>query len=175
MALRAVWTYRMIWAGAAFAVIFVALLPLGTGSDGWPGPDIVLCLAIAWIVRRPDFVPVWLLVGTLLLEDVLLVRPLGLWTLIVLVAGESLRRRVDPTEAHAWGAEFALAWAMIAGCFAAGHLGLVLLLAETPPLGGQLLHMGVTMASYPLVAVATHLIGVRRLAPGEVDTLGTRA
>jgi rod shape-determining protein MreD len=35
--------------------------------------------------------------------------------------------------------------------------------------------MGITMVSYPLVAVATHLIGVRRLAPGELDTLGTRA
>lgn len=173
--MRSIWLHRLAFAGLAAAVTLAALVPLGGGEGGWPGPELIVCLVAAWVLRRPDYVPVWLLIPVLLLDDVLLMRPLGLWTLIVLVMSEYMRRRTDPSQALPFGSEMALVAGCIAAAFAANHLALVVLLAPTPPLGGQVLHAGVTIAFYPLVALSSHLAGIRRLAPGEPDPAGTRA
>lgn len=169
------WWFRLLFAALAFLVLFFALLPFGPGEGGVPGPELTLCLVCAWVLRRPDYVPVWLLVPVLLLDDALLMRPLGLWTLIVLLASEYLRRRVDHGEALPFWNEVALVSGVIAAAFAVNHLVLALLLAQTPPLGGQALHALATIVFYPLVAIFTQVLGVRRLAPGELDTLGSRA
>ncbi len=175
MATRTIWRYRMIFALLCALFVFFALLPFGDDGDSLPGPDLVFCLAAAWILRRPDYVPVWLLVGLLLLGDVLLMRPLGLWTLILLLTSEYLRRRVDYTEALPFGSEIALVARCVLVAFVADHLVLMLLLAQTPPLLGQGVHALATIAFYPPIAIFSQLIGVRRLAPGELDSLGTRA
>lgn len=175
MRARSVWLYRLIFAGLAAAILFFALLPFGAGPGDIPGPELTVCLIAAWVLRRPDYVPVWLLVGLLLLDDFLLMRPLGLWTLIVLVMSEYLRRRVDHAEALPFWSEVALVSGCIAAVFVANHLALVLLLAETPPVLGQALHALATIVFYPPTAIFSQLIGVRRLAPGELDSLGTRA
>ena len=173
--MRSVWAYRAAFAGLSLAGTLAALLPFGPGEGGWPGPELSIALVAAWVLRRPDYVPAWLLLPVLLLEDALLMRPLGLWTLVVLLLSEHLRRRVDPAEAMSPGAEMALVAGCIAAAFAANHAALVLLLAPTPPLGGQVLHALATIAFYPAVAVVSRGLGVRRLAPGELDSLGTRA
>lgn len=175
MGLSKTWGYRLLFAGLSFALLFFALLPFSTGEGGLPGPELMLCLTCAWILRRPDYVPVWLLVPLLLLDDALLMRPLGLWALIVLLSSEYLRRRVDHTEAQTFWSEAALATGVILGAFVAKHLVMLLLLAETAPLLGQALHALATIVFYPLTAIFSQLIGVRRLAPGELDTMGTRA
>ncbi|WP_298434346.1 rod shape-determining protein MreD [uncultured Jannaschia sp.] len=172
---RRVLAYRLTFAGLAFVILFFALLPFGSGEGGVPGPELTVCLICAWVLRRPDYVPVWLIVPLLLLDDALLMRPLGLWTLIVLLLSEYLRRRVDHAEALPFWSEAGLVASCILAAFLANHLALVLLFAETPPLIGQGLHALATIVFYPPVAVFSQLIGVRRLAPGELDSLGTRA
>ncbi|CTQ48702.1 hypothetical protein [Jannaschia donghaensis] len=175
MATRAVWRYRAIFAMLCAAIVFFALLPFGAGEGGVPGPDLIVCLMAAWILRRPDYVPVWLLLIVLILADVLLMRPLGLWTLILILMSEYLRRRVDHTEALPFWSEAGLVAACITAAYLVDHLALVLLLAETPPVLGQGLHALATIVFYPATAVFSQVIGVRRLAPGELDSLGTRA
>ncbi|CUH07478.1 hypothetical protein JSE7799_00022 [Jannaschia seosinensis] len=175
MASRSVWLYRLLFVVLAVTVLFFQLLPFGAGTGSVPGPELTVCLIAAWVLRRPDYVPVWLLLPLLLLDDVLLMRPLGLWTLIVLLMSEYLRRRVDHAEVLPFWSEVGLVAACIAVAFLADHLALVLLLAERPPFLGQALHALATIVFYPPVAIFSQLIGVRRLAPGEMDSLGTRA
>ena len=175
MMLRSVWLYRALFVALAMAVTFYALLPFGSGEGGVPGPELIVCLIAAWVLRRPDYVPAWLILVVLLLDDALLQRPLGLWTLIVLAMSEYLRRRVDQAEAMPLWSEMALVAGCIATAFAANHLALLLLLAQTPPVAGQALHALVTIAFYLPTALFSHLIGVRRLARGELDSRGTRA
>ncbi|UWQ18912.1 rod shape-determining protein MreD [Jannaschia sp. M317] len=175
MAQRNVWGYRAVFALLSFVILFFALLPFGRSDGGVPGPDLMLCLACAWILRRPDYAPIWLLVPLVLLDDALLMRPLGVWTMVVMLATEYLRRRVDHTEAQTFSSEILIVSGLIAGTFVANHLVMLLLLAQTPPLIGQALHALVTIVFYPLTAIFSQLIGVRRLAPGELDSLGTRA
>jgi rod shape-determining protein MreD len=173
--MRAVWAYRALFGLLLCLIVFFALLPFGPGEGGVPGPELTLCLACAWVLRRPDYVPAWLLVPVLLLEDMLLFRPLGLWTLIVLLVTEYLRRRVDHAEALPFWTEVGVVTACIAAAFGLQHLALVVLFSEPPPLAGQALHALATIVFYPAAAAFSTLIGVRRLQPGELDTLGARA
>ena len=173
--MRRVWAYRLLFVALSLAILFFALLPFGRGEGGWPGPELTLCLIAAWVLRRPDYVPVWLLLTVLLLDDALLMRPLGLWTLIVLLLSEYLRRRLGHGEALPFGSEVAIVTGGIAAAFAANHLALVLLLAETPPLAGHALHALVTIVFYPPVALFSQLLGVRRLSPAELEARTGRA
>jgi rod shape-determining protein MreD len=175
MNLPAIWSYRLTFIALAASVMFFALLPFGAPEGGVPGPDLLVCLTFAWVLRRPDYVPTWLIVPVLLVADFVLMRPLGLWTLIVLLASEHLRRRVDPGEVGTFSSEIATVAAVIFGVFVLNHAAMLLLLAGTPPLLGQALHLLATIVFYPVAAIFSQLIGVRRLAPGELDTLGTRA
>ncbi|MDB2407275.1 rod shape-determining protein MreD [Jannaschia sp.] len=167
--------YRLAYVGLAAIILFFALLPFGPPEGGVPGPDLLVCLTFAWILRRPDYVPVWLLVPVLLLADALLMRPLGLWTLVTLLGSEYLRRRVDHTEVKTFWSEVAAVTGVLVGIFVVNHLAMLLLLAATAPLLDQSLHLLATVVFYPMTAIFSQLIGVRRLAPGELDTLGTRA
>lgn len=175
MGMRSVWTYRAVFVGLSAVYLFFALLPFGAGEGRLPGPDLIFCLTAAWILRRPDYVPFWLLLLVLLVADFLLMRPLGLWALIVLLVSEYLRRRVDHGEVLTFWSEVAMVSACVVAAVLADHVALMLLLAETPPLAGQGLHALATIVFYPATIVFSRMIGVRRLAPGELDSLGTRA
>lgn len=170
-----VWGFRATFAGLSVLILFFALLPFGPAEGAVPGPELALCLACAFVMRRPDYAPPWLIVPLVLLGDALLMRPLGLWALVVLLVTEWLRRRVDQTEAIPFWSECATVAGAICAAFVAHYAVLVLLLAERPPLLGETLHMLATVVFYPPTAIFTMLLGVRRLAPGELDSLGTRA
>lgn len=172
---RAVWGYRALFVALAGAVLFFALLPFGPGEGGIPGPELTFCLICAWVLRRPDYVPLWLMVPLLLLDDALLMRPLGLWTLIVLLVSEYLRRTVDHGEALPFWSEVALVTGCIVAAFGLNHLALIVLAADAPPVSGQAIHALATMVFYPVVVLFSQIVGVRRLAPGELDTMGARA
>ena len=48
-------------------------MPLGNAPGALPGPDILLCVIMAWIVRRPDFLPMPLILVIILAEDLILI------------------------------------------------------------------------------------------------------
>ena len=64
-----VWAHRGLYAALALALLFLRLLPLGSIAGAWPGPDLLVCLTFAWVLRRPDYTPVLLIAAVLLLED----------------------------------------------------------------------------------------------------------
>ena len=43
-----------LFAALAALVVLVKLLPLDQAAGGLPAPDLLLCLVLAWTVRRPD-------------------------------------------------------------------------------------------------------------------------
>lgn len=170
--MRGVWSWRLLFVGLAGAITFFALLPFGPADAQVPGPELTLCLAAAWVLRRPDYVPPAIVVPVVLMQDMLLMRPIGLWTLIVLLATEWLRRRVDQMEALPFWTEAGTACLVILAAFVAEYATLALLFAERPPLLGQTIHALATMVFYVPAALFSMLLGVRRLKPGELDSLG---
>lgn len=169
------WAGRALYLALAAALLTVPLLPLDTLPRTYATPDLLLAVTAAWAARRPDTLPVLLVAGVFLLADLLLQRPPGLLTALVLIFTEWLRRR----SARLRRGSFLGEWAAVGGGLAAVALADRLLLAVAmtpqPPLGLTLIQVIFTIATYPLVAgIAQVALGLRRPAQGEVDALGHR-
>lgn len=170
-----VWVYRGLFVLSAAVLLFVRLLPLESVAGGWPGPDLVLVLTLAWVLRRPDYVPVLLIAGVVLLEDLLLMRPPGLWSALVVLASEFLRNRATATREYS----FLLEWAIVGITVTATVLGYRLLLAISMlpqvSLAQTMVQLAITLLCYPVVVAVSRLaFGVRKPATGEVDGFGRR-
>lgn len=153
-------------------LLFLRILPLSSGMTAWPGPDLGLCLMFAWVLRRPERLPALVIVAMFLLEDVLLLRPLGLWTAIVLLASEAARLR----EARWRDQSFMLEWLRVAiltgAMMLAYRLVLFLFLSPIPALGQILLQYLATIACYPLVVFgARWLVGLRPINAAEAESM----
>jgi rod shape-determining protein MreD len=164
-----------LWLAVVTGALFLRILPIDISPGGLPGPDLVLALTMAWVLRRPAHLPALAIALVWLVEDLLLLRPPGLWALMVLAGTEFLRAR------HAVVREisFLLEWMMVAGVLAAMTLGyrLVLAIVMVPqdPLDLSLLKLGFTVASYPVMVLLLHFVfRVRKPATGEVDELGRK-
>lgn len=167
------WRYWALFAGFVVLSLFWRLLPLSGAAPLVPGPDLILCVVMAWVLRRPDYMPALLVVGAVLLEDLLLMRPPGLWALLVLMAAEFLRTRQPLMRELPFTMEWAAVGTVMATVWLAERLVLGLVLVPMPGLGASLVQLAMTLLAYPLVVLASHwLIGVRKPATGEVDALG---
>ncbi|MEP3347364.1 MAG: hypothetical protein ABJN34_07485 [Litoreibacter sp.] len=185
--------FRVLFLLVSALVIFGQLLPLNTGPASvqlldpetgelireggsylsLPGPDLLFCFTAAFLMRRPRWAPVLLIVVVHLLADILFLRPLGLWPAVSIVGYEFLRRQTNATAEIAVPFEVAL----VVGTFAAAVLvnGLLHLIfaVSHPAFGATILHILTTAIAYPFVIGVTHFIlRVRRAAARELDSDG---
>jgi rod shape-determining protein MreD len=170
-----VWAYRALFAVLALALLFLRLLPLGSAAGAWPGPDLLMCLTFAWVLRRPDYVPFVLIALVVLLEDLMLMRPPGLWAALMVLGAEFLRSRTSVTRELS----FVVEWVLVAGVMAAVVMGNRLVLAVTmldqASLGQTIIQLVATILCYPVVVFLSRLaFGVRKPAAGEIDAYGRR-
>ncbi len=160
------------------AILFIRLLPLKPGAVTWPGPDVLLCVTVAWVLRRPAQVPVLLIAALFLTENLLLQRPPGLWAAIVVVGTETARLREGRWREHAFMFEWMRVAVLILAMLMADRLVQAAFfvpaeLSPRPPLGQVLLHFIATVAAYPVVVwTARVLVGLRHAAPGETEMTG---
>lgn len=180
--------YVALFIGIGALVWLFRLLPLqGLGDAGrppgetglswttWPAPDLMLALVLAWVVRRPDLLPASVVVAFVFVEDILMMRPPGLWALIVLMATEFLRRRNPTLRGLSFWLEYGLIAALMLGMFVLNRMVLGIVMVPQAPLGLSLAQFVGTVAIYPLVAAALHFgLGLRKPATGEVDDLGQK-
>ncbi len=169
------WGYRLLFLGLALLLLFVRLLPLGNTAGAFPGPDLILCLMIAWLMRRPDFLPLWLIVPVVLVEDLILLRPPGLWTLLVVLASEFLRARSALTRELNFLVEWLLASGLMVAMLAAYRLVFAIAFLPEPPLGFAMVQVLWSIVAYPLVVGLSRLMfDLRKPATGEIDDYGRR-
>ncbi|NNE81081.1 MAG: rod shape-determining protein MreD [Silicimonas sp.] len=172
---RNIWSYRGTFIFLVAAVGFVQLLPLHPGPGGMPGPDIILLIALSWVVMRPDFVPVMLLAAVFLIADLLFMRPPGLWTALAILGTEFLRGRHVQLRA----ASFFTEWLLIAGLITGMTLvnGLVLLIfgVDQASVGLTIIRLIFSILAYPIVVIlAGRAFGVRKVRAGDNDQRGVR-
>jgi len=172
---RTVWGYRVLFLCLGAAIVFVRLLPLHPGPGAIPGPDILMLLALAWVVLRPELLPVWLLAAVFLMADVLFMRPLGLWAALVLLGTEFLRSRAYALRDASFFVEWLVVSLVILAMTVANGLILGIFAVDQPTLGLTLIRMLATILAYPLVVIlGGRAFGLKKLAPGETDRLGQR-
>jgi rod shape-determining protein MreD len=149
---------RALFALLACAAIYVPLVPVSHAADRLPLPDLLYCLTLAWVVRRPSTAPLALVLAAGLAADVLLARPPGLGALGLVLASEAVRGR------RLWLSNvFAAAWLVAALLFAlvlaATTALLALSLAPLPAPGPIVGHWLATVLAYPLMALAIAAAG----------------
>ncbi|PRY95701.1 rod shape-determining protein MreD [Hasllibacter halocynthiae] len=184
----AAWTGRIAFACVAVLILTLAALPLGTNPSAvpseaspitlvravagrLPGPDLLLLVALAWVVRRPAQAPAPLAAIAFLLRDLLNGGPPGLGAALDLLATERMRgKRFDagvPGFLSEWG-RVALLLVLLA---LAEQVILSLLLVQAPPLGPALARALGGAVLYPVVvAVLRVLLGLRSPRPEEART-----
>lgn len=168
--------YRALFAGLCAVIAFFHLLPVHVGAGGAAGPDLPVLLVFAWVLRRPGYVPVLLVAPVMLALDILLMRPLGLWSALAVLAAEVLRRRGNPAADLPFPVEWMLVGAVLAAMTAVNTLVLALLFVPYPTPGASALQVIVSAALYPLVvAFSVHVAGVRPASPAERDAAEARA
>lgn len=170
------WTMRTAFVALIVAILFFHLLPLQTATGGWIWPNLVLCFAMAWSVRRPEYVPTVLLGLTFLLADLLLQRPPGLWAVLALIGCEQLKTQSRSLRDSTLAAEIVSVAICVIGIAVAYRVILGLLLLNAPPFGGTVIQVIMTIVAYPLVVAITHgVLGVRKAAPVELGGKGVRS
>lgn len=168
-----IWGMRLLFVLLALLILFFHLLPLDPAPSNWAGPDVLVATVFAWAVRRPEYVPILLVAGVMLLADLMLQRPPGLWSVLVVCAAEWLKSR----ERRHRETTFALEWLTFAGTLIVitiiyRTVMMVLILAPGT-LMLSFLQLLMTILSYPaVVGVSYFVFGVRKSAPGDMDRLG---
>ncbi|WP_417727168.1 rod shape-determining protein MreD [Roseovarius sp.] len=170
------WIMRALYLGLCVSLLFLHLLPLEHLPPKWAGPDLVMALTFGWAVRRPDYVPV-LLVGFVALGlDLMLQRPPGLWAALMVIGTQTLRSRAPSLRDLTFAAEWASVASTMILITVANRVVLAILMVDQAPLGLSLMQLLSTLVAYPAVAAVSHaLFGVRKRAPGDLDTTGLRS
>ena len=168
-----IWAMRLLFILLTLLILFFHLLPLNPAPSQWSSPDLLVAMVFAWTVRRPEYVPILLVAGVMLLADMMLQRPPGLWTGLADCAAEWLKSR----ERRQRETTFVLEWLTFAGTLIVitilyRAVMMVLILAPGT-LMLSFVQVMMTIAIYPaVVGVSYFLFGVRRSAPGDMDRLG---
>ncbi|MEP2717206.1 rod shape-determining protein MreD [Pseudophaeobacter sp.] len=166
---------RVSFAALAILVIFFHLLPLDTLARNWAPPDLLMLLAMAWTLRRPDYVPILLLAALLLMGDFLFHRPPGLLTLLVVLGCELLRTRAQTQHETTFVAEWLSVALVIMVVTILNRFALSIFAIPRAPVSLSVIQMFATIAAYPLVVLFSQgLLGVRRLSAAEAEVMGGR-
>lgn len=169
------WLYRGLFLAICFFMLLIALLPLSFTIPGLTAPDFLICIAFAWVLRRPEFVPFWSLLLMFLLADVLQMRPLGLWTAIALAACEFLRTQSYRFRDLAFPFEWAFVAVLITAAIFANRLILSITLVPQPGITTTATHAITTVIIYPvMVFLSAAILRVRKVTAGEAIVLGQR-
>lgn len=148
----------ILFVATCAVVLFARLIPLDLMPGRIAPPDILFALLVALLVRRPRALPMALIVGIFLINDILLQQPLGLWTLVVFCISELVRSSRSEVREMLFLSE----WVWFAGlCAAANAAQMVLqvvLFIPRDPLAMVLPMIVFTIAIYPLAVLFLNLV-----------------
>ena len=164
---------RALFTALGLAFVFWKIVPFEWSPGSTPGPDIFYCITMAYVIRRPEYAPVWLIFAVFFMRDVLTLAPIGLFSLFMVVGTEVVRSNLQAFREYIFGME----WLWIASIFTVitlvQQVMLGLMLANTPRFVDQLLLILFTVLSYPvIVGIMKYGFGFDRPQPGATDAWG---
>lgn len=170
------WVMRFWFLMIALLVVFFHLLPLRTTTGGWVAPDLLIGFALAWSVRRPDYVPAVLIGLLVLLADLLFMRPPGLMAALVVLGAENLKSRAVRLRDTTFAIEWATVTGVLLAILMANRLALGMVMIPQVPFGMELLQTIMTALCYPAIVVVSHYVfGVQKTNPHDTDLNGQRS
>jgi rod shape-determining protein MreD len=170
-----VWINRGVFVLLAFIIVVAQLAPLDMRPAVWAAPDILLAITLVWVARSPQYLPVFVVAALFLMTDLLFQRPPGLWAALVVILTETLRRQNREIRTMPLLVEWGTITIGIGAITVINRLILAIVMVPQAPLGLTLIQMITTIAIYPLIVFAAHIVfGVTRSAPGQVGSRGQR-
>ncbi|MDG2340003.1 MAG: rod shape-determining protein MreD [Paracoccaceae bacterium] len=155
------WAMRLLYAALCSLVMMFHLLPLGQLATVSFTPDVILCLTLAWVIRRPEYAPILLIAIVALLADLLLMRVPGLWAALVVLLANSIGKKRRRMRSTGFAVEWFRVSSGIAVIFVVQRIALSLLFVEPAPIIANLAQFIATIAAYPLIVALT--AGVLRI------------
>lgn len=150
------WFEVTLFVVLGFISIGVPLIPMGLSANSIAFPDIMFALFAAWIIRRPATAPLVAIVFSAVLADAFMMRPMGLWALMLFIGMEVLRF----SERGFREIPFVLEWLYVSILFAAllmlQNILLFLSFDSVYGISYVVRHWGGTVAVYPLIAAFLH-------------------
>lgn len=164
--------YQVLLTGLVGLYIFIAMLPLSGHAARFPGPELIPALLFAWVLRRPDYVPVLLAALLLFTADLLFQRPPGLHAGLTLIGLEFLRARAGTGPEMPFALEWFTLGLVLGAILLAERLILGVFFVGEVSYGRAILQFMATVAAYPVVVLVSAMVfGVRRALPGEAEGL----
>ena len=152
----------------ALFIMFLEALPFNLGSTVWPGPNALVLLAMAWVLRRPDFLPIVVFGLLALISDLFQLRPPGLMAGLFVVAIEFLRSRHFAAREWPFAGEWAVVATLLALVLIANRVILAIFAVTQPALGIEVQQLISSIICYPLIlAFCVYALRIRRVKPGE--------
>lgn len=167
------WSWRLLYPLICAVIVFAQLIPLQTTPMDIPPPDLLIALTCAWVVRRPDQVPVVSVALVFFLTDILLQRPPGLGVALMIVATEFLRSRSPFMREFPFLLEWGVVTVVIITLALGVRLPMQMLMLSPPPFDLSAREVLVTTLAYPACAAFCHFVlKVRYLHPGDRESSG---
>lgn len=168
--------YGALFLALSVLVIFFRLMPFGSAPGGFIPPDLILLAGFAWVLRRPDFVPVLLFAAIMFTADLLFLRPPGLDAGLAVIALATLRARGALMRGQSFGVEWATVGVVLVLMMLARQGAQFLFVLDGPGFATAVMALLSNLIAYPLVvAVSVWALHVRRPAPGERAVQGRLA
>ncbi|MEO1919168.1 MAG: hypothetical protein ABGW81_05600 [Paracoccaceae bacterium] len=164
------WLELVLFVLAGFVSIGLPLIPMGLAANSIAFPDVMFALFAAWVIRRPASAPIILIAFLAVLGDALMMRPMGLWALVLFVGMEGLRFG----ERAFRDIPFVLEWLYVSILFALllilQNLLLIVSFDAVYGLYSVIWHWVRTVVAYPLVVMVLHWvmrvrIGKKNISP----------
>ena len=141
---------RLIYLLIMMLLVLLQTIPIHTSTDKLTMPDIPLIITFVWVMRRPDVMAPILITIAFLFADMILQRPPGLWTLIVLCASMFLRSRTVYFKEVIFFYEWLMIAIVVIFCFTAHQFLLLLTFLPTHDLALLVKQALFTIMLYPI-------------------------
>lgn len=153
-----IWAYRGLFFVLGLLMVAYPLLPLQFNPARLAAPDLLFALTMAWVVRQPQSAPFLLIAALALLADAVLMRPLGLWALLLLVGSEVVRFSYKAVQDRGIMMEFALVAGLLAGLAILQNLLLWISFSQALDLVRLVQFVMLTLLCYPFMVLFLHYI-----------------
>ena len=153
-----IWLYRGLFLSLGLLTIAFPLLPLQFTPERFSAPDLLYALTVAWMVRQPETAPFALVAGLALLSDAVLMRPVGLWAMLLLGASEVVRFSYNAVQERGVMMEIALAAGLFIAMVIIQNFLLWLSFSQSLDFASMLQFAMLTLLCYPVMVAFLHYI-----------------
>jgi rod shape-determining protein MreD len=87
------WIYYVKYLMICFIILSFQLLPMRIVYQEVLWPNLIYLVTVGWLIRKPSYLPVILILFVHIISDIVLLKPLGLWPALSLIGYEFLRWR----------------------------------------------------------------------------------